>query len=57
MSGDVNVNLSQEDEERYAGLFNKLDVNKDGRIDIEDLTEALQQMQVPHLPGHAQVVY
>lgn len=48
-------NLSPEEEQRLSGLFNRLDVNKDGRIDIHDLSEALNSMQVPQVPGQAQV--
>ena len=48
-------NISQEEEERLSELFNRLDVNKDGRIDIHDLSEALNSMQVPQVPGQAQV--
>lgn len=31
-------------EERYATLFDKLDINKDGTVCIEDLTESLRAM-------------
>ena len=43
------------DEHRLEELFRKLDVNRDGRIDIHDLSEALLRLKVPQLPGHAQV--
>ena len=46
---------SEADERRIEDLFRKLDVNKDGRIDIHDLSEALHRLEVPQLPGHAQV--
>ena len=46
-----------EDEERIAELFNQLDVNKDGRIDIHDLTEALAKLNIPQIPGQAQVTH
>ncbi|XP_060074941.1 calcium-binding mitochondrial carrier protein SCaMC-2-like [Ylistrum balloti] len=39
--------LSDEDNKKYQELFNKLDVNKDGRIDIADLTSSLTEMNVP----------
>jgi len=46
---------SAADERRIEELFRKLDVNRDGRIDIHDLSEALHRLEVPQLPGHAQV--
>jgi len=46
---------SESDERRIEELFRKLDVNRDGRIDIHDLREALHRLEVPQLPGHAQV--
>ena len=47
--------LSKEEEERLSDLFNRLDVNKDGKIDMKDLTEAWYQLEVPTVPGQAQV--
>jgi len=44
------------DEQRLEELFRKLDLNRDGRIDIHDLSEALHRLKVPQLPGHAQVL-
>lgn len=49
--------ISKEEEEKLKELFNKLDVNKDGRIDINDLTQALSTLQVPQTPGHAKVIF
>ena len=49
------LNLTKEDEERLSILFDRLDVNKDGKIDVKDLTEALHEMDVPKHPGHTQV--
>jgi len=46
---------SSADERRVEELFRQLDVNRDGRIDIHDLSEALRRLKVPQLPGHAQV--
>ncbi|XP_077986670.1 calcium-binding mitochondrial carrier protein SCaMC-2-like [Glandiceps talaboti] len=48
--------LSTEDEERFSDLFNKLDMNKDGRIDIEDLTHGLKKLGVHQMPGQAQIL-
>ena len=49
--------LSAEEEERFQDLFKKLDVNKDGRIEIHELAEGLKTMRVPetHAKGHAKV--
>ena len=47
--------LSVEDRERIRCLFNRLDINKDVRVDIKDLTEGLQQLRIPTVPGQAQV--
>ena len=51
------TDMSKEEEKKLNELFNKLDVNKDGQIDIHDLTQALSDMQVPQLPGHAKVKF
>ena len=48
--------LSNEETQRMSELFNKLDINKDGKIDITDLSKSLQQMDVWQVPGHAQVI-
>lgn len=53
MSAEEATVISQEEEEKLKELFNKLDINKDGRIDINDLTQALSTLQVPQTPGHA----
>lgn len=46
---------ADEDGQKLKELFKKLDVNQDGRIDIDDLTSALDTMNVPQVPDHAQV--
>lgn len=38
-------------------LFNKIDKNRDGKIDIIDLSTALSELKVAQLPGHAQVLF
>ncbi len=48
--------LSPEEEERYGELFRKLDVDGDGRIDVDDLQVGLQRLGVHTVPGHAQVI-
>ncbi|XP_076320846.1 mitochondrial adenyl nucleotide antiporter SLC25A24-B-like isoform X2 [Tachypleus tridentatus] len=42
--------LPSEREERLEKLFKQLDVDGDGRINFEDLSEALQKMGLPHAP-------
>ena len=51
--------ISAEEEERFQSLFKKLDVNKDGRIEVHELTEGLKTMKVPesHAKGHAKVAH
>lgn len=49
--------LTPEEGERLSHLFNQLDVDKDGLIDVNDLTEALHLLQVPVVPGQAQVCF
>ena len=43
------------DEHELEELFRRLDVNKDGRIDIHDLSEALRRLEVPEFADHAEV--
>lgn len=45
--------LPHEDEERLERLFNRLDKNSNGRIDIHDLSAALREYGVHH--GYAEV--
>ena len=51
----TSVELSEAERKNLHDLFQRLDVNKDGTIDIDDLTRAMESMQVPQIPGHAQV--
>ncbi|XP_071802790.1 mitochondrial adenyl nucleotide antiporter SLC25A24-B-like isoform X2 [Asterias amurensis] len=46
--------LSAEDEAHYSKLFDQLDVNGDGRIDVDDLQEGFERLGVHVVPGHAQ---
>lgn len=48
-------NISKEDEERLSELFNSIDRNKDGRIDIDDLCALLKSKNVPNASDQAQV--
>lgn len=42
------------EEAKLRELFNKIDKDRDGNIDIKDLITALPEMAVAQLPGHAQ---
>ncbi|MCP9265171.1 Calcium-binding mitochondrial carrier protein SCaMC-3 [Dirofilaria immitis] len=42
--------ISEEKERRLRELYERLDMNKDGTIDIRDLTNALKQ-KAPHIPS------
>lgn len=48
--------MTPAEEESLRELFGKLDVNKDGKVDMDDLNKALHDMQVPQVPGHAEVI-
>ena len=43
------------DEEGFSELFHKLDINKDGRIDVEELSEGLKRLGIAQVPGQAEV--
>lgn len=49
------VEISPDEEKTLHDLFLKLDMNKDGKIDMLDLTKAMETMQLPQVPGHAKV--
>ena len=46
---------TKEDEERFAQLFEKLDRDKDGKIDVHELREGLERLGLPNSSGTAQV--
>ena len=43
------------DPEKVKELFQQFDVNKDGRVDVKELTEGLSRLGVPTIPGQAEV--
>ena len=43
------------DPEKVKELFEQLDANRDGRVDVKELTEGLSKLGVPTIPGQAQV--
>lgn len=46
----LNMNgIPEEKEGRLRELYERIDMNKDGTIDIRDLTNALKQ-RAPHIP-------
>lgn len=46
---------SKEDEERFAELFERLDNNQDGKLDIHELREGIKRLGLPSTSGTAQV--
>jgi len=54
--GDKTVALSAADRKRFEELFNKLDKNRDGKIEASELAESLKALQgVKDVEKHAQV--
>lgn len=52
---EENETLSEDDERRFKELFDKLDANKDGSIDIKELTSALHGVTAGDAAGRAKV--
>jgi len=55
MSKESNSLLTKKDEEQIAKLFQELDRDNDGKIDIEDLIARLKSKNVVDASKHAQV--
>ena len=49
------INLKGADIAELEELFHKLDVNRDGKIDVKDLTVAFKRLDVIQFPDHAKV--
>jgi len=49
--------VSHEDQKRFEDLFNSLDANKDGTVDIQELTAALKGRREPSLLAAVPIDY
>lgn len=54
-SGQAGKRVSKEDEERFAQLFEQLDRNRDGKLDVHELREGIERLGLPSTSGTAQV--
>lgn len=55
MSTGQATKLSAEDEKRFAQLFEQLDHNRDGKLDLKELKEGIKRLGLPSTSGTAQV--
>ncbi|XP_055896832.1 calcium-binding mitochondrial carrier protein SCaMC-2-like [Biomphalaria glabrata] len=49
--------VSEQELKSLHALFTKLDLNHDGKIDMNDLIDAMTTMQLPQVPGHAKAFF
>ncbi len=54
MSSDPHKH-GKEDEKRFSLLFDQLDHNRDGKIDLQELREGIERLGLPSTSGTAQV--
>ena len=47
--------ICPEKERQYKELFERLDVDNDGRVDVNELKQAFYDMRLPQVPGQAEV--
>ena len=45
MAGTGEPQVSEEDTERFHKLFDKLDINKDGKVEVKELAAALKSLK------------
>ena len=53
--GLASKRVSEEDEERFGQLFEQLDRNRDGKLDVQELREGIERLGLPSTTGTAQV--
>ena len=60
MSDSDDLTMTKEDKERFEKLFAKLDVNKDGKVEVKELAAALKEMKgfsEENVSRHAKVYF
>lgn len=54
MVSDASYSISPQKEAQYRRIFEELDVDKDGKIDVSELREAYRRMKLLRIPGQAE---
>lgn len=49
-------NITKDEKKRLEEIFHAIDRNKDGRIDLDDLSALLKSKNVPNASDQAQVI-